>query len=337
MIKTLFFDFRESEKNFFETQNHNDFDITFYKNNLTESTELSEEEYNETEVLSVFVCSQVTANVINKFKNLRVIATRSTGYNHIDLQTCIDRNISVVNIGGYGKRSVSQYTIAMIIGLVRNFGDAMKDFQSDKIDFNKYTGYELSELTLGVIGTGSIGAEVCRIADSFGMHIYAFDLKINPEIKDFVEYVTLEELYKHSNVITLHIPYTPEVYHMISDKEFEMMEDGVFIINSSRGEMIDNIALYEAVKSGKVRGAALDVLECENLNMYPDDFASLLKDTNCDCLGNAIVNQKLLALPNVIITPHIAYNTYHSINTILNDTFNNIKACFNGKCTNRIV
>ena len=337
MIKTLFFDYRESEKKFFETQIHNDFDITFYKNNLSESTELSEDEYNNTEVISVFVCSQISANVINKFKNLRIIATRSTGYNHIDLQACADRNIAVLNIDGYGKRSVSQYTIAMMISLVRNFDIATKDFQTDKIDFNKYTGYELSELTLGVIGTGSIGSEVCKIANNFGMHIYAFDLIVNPEIKDIVEYVSLEELYKYSNIITLHIPYTPEVYHMISYKEFDMMENEVFIINSSRGEMIDNMALYEALKSGKVKGAALDVLECENLNMYPDDFSSIVKDSNCDCLGNAIINQKFLTLPNVIVTPHIAYNTYHSINTILNDTFNNIKACYSGRCINRII
>lgn len=337
MIKTLFFDYREPEKKFFETYKDKDLDITFYRKNLTENTFLTDEELLETEVLSIFVCSQITEKVINKFQNLRIIATRSSGYNHIDLEACKERNIAVVNVEGYGKRAVAQYTIGAIIFLIRNFAMAVKDFQIDNINYNKYTGYDLSELTLGIIGTGSIGAAVAKIANEFGMHILGYDCKVNSEIKDFVEYVQLDELYKHSNIISLHIPYTPESYHMISDNEFELMNDGVYIINSSRGELIDNLALYEAVKSGKVKGAALDVLECENLNMYPDDFLYLIKESSCDCLSSAVVNQKLIAEPNVMITPHIAYNTHRAINTILEETFHNIKNCFNGKCSNRVI
>lgn len=333
----LFFDYRKPEETFFETCNNNDFDIKFYKHNLNDNTILTEEELEETEIVSVFVCSQITESVINKFKNLRIIATRSTGYNHIDLQACADRNIAVVNVENYGKSSVAQYTIGAILGLVRNFAISMKDFQLDKIDYNKYTGYDLSELSLGVIGTGAIGTGICEIANKFNMHIFAHDIKQNPDIADFVDYVSLEDLYKHSNVISLNIPYTSEVYHMIGKEQFDIMNDGVFIINTARGELIDNAALYEAIKSGKVRGAALDVLECENLNMYPDDFMYLIKESSCSCLSSAIINQKLIAEPNVIITPHIAYNTYQAINNILNVTFNNIKSCLKGKCPNRVV
>lgn len=336
MIKMLFFDYREQEEKFFDSFNDSDFNITFYKNNLTEKTELTEEEYNETEVISVFVCSQITEKLINKFKNLRIIATRSTGYNHIDIQACLERNISVVNVEAYAKSSVTQYTLGVILGLVRNIAPAMKDFQLDNIDYNKYTGYDLSELTLGVIGTGTIGAELCELANKFGMHIFAYDIKQNPQIVNIVDYVSLEDLYKHSNIISLHLPYTSDNYHMLGDKEFDMMTNEVYIINTSRGELIDSAALYKAVKSGKVKGAALDVLECENLNMYPDDFMYLIKESSCDCLGNAIINQKLMAEPNVIITPHIAYSTYQAINTILEVTFNNIKSCLKGKCPNRV-
>lgn len=332
----LFFDFREQEKPFFDRKKINDFDITFYKNNLTEKTELTEDEYNETEVISVFVCSQITEALINKFKNLRIITTRSTGYNHIDIQACTDRNIAVVNVEAYARSAVTQYTLGVILGLVRNIAPAMKDFQLDNIDYNKYTGYDLSELSLGVVGTGAIGAELCEIANKFGMHIFAYDIKPNKKIKDIVDYVSLEKLYKHSNVISLHIPYSNDNYHMLGEKEFEMMMDGVYIINTSRGELIDNAELYKAVKSSKVRGAALDVLECENLNMYPDDFMYLLKESSCDCLGSAIINQKLIAEPNIIITPHIAYNTYQAVNNILETTFNSIKACLKGKCENRV-
>ncbi len=336
-MKMLLFDYRDSEKKFFETNTCTGFDITFFKHNLNENTELSDEELNETEIISVFVSSQVTEKVINKFKNLRIIATRSTGYNHIDIDTCRDRNIAVVNVDGYGKYSVTQYTICAMIALIRNMLPAIKDFQLEKIMFDKYTGYDLTEMSLGVIGTGSIGASVCKVANLFNMHILAYDCKKNPEITDFVEYVSLEELYKHSNIITLHIPFIPDVYHMISHKEFEMMQNGVYLVNTSRGELIDNAALYEAIQSKKVAGAALDVLECENLNMYPDDFLTNIKDATCNCLSSAIINQKLIAEPNVLVTPHIAYNTFHAINTILETTFSNIRACISGKCTNRIV
>lgn len=336
-MKMLLFDFRESEEKYFKNHIIQDCDITFYKESLNENTILSEKELEETQIISVFISSQLTEKVINKFKNLRIIATRSTGYNHIDTNACIERNIAVVNVDGYGKRSVAQYTISIMVGLIRYFVPAMKDFQQDNIQFSKYTGYDLAEMTLGVIGTGAIGAAVCEIANFFGMHIFAYDCKINNEIKNFVEYVSLEDLYKYSNIISLHIPLIPDVYHMISHKEFEMMNDGVYIINTSRGELIDNIALYDAIKSKKVAGAALDVLECENLNMYPDDFISNIKEATCDCISSAIVNQKLFNEPNVIITPHIAYNTYQAVNTILDQTFKNIKSCISGKCSNRIV
>ena len=115
-----------------------------------------------------------------------------------------------------------------------------------------------------------------------------------------------------------------------------MMTNEVYIINTSRGELIDSAALYRAIKSGRVKGAALDVIECENLNMYPDDFMHLMKESSCDCIGNAIINQKLMLEPNVVITPHIAYSTYQAINNILKITFNNIKTCLKGRFSNRV-
>ena len=336
-MKMLIFDYRESEKQYFKTHKYPNYDITFYSDNLTDKTELSEEEFNETQIISIFVSSQITESVLKKFKNLRIIATRSRGYNHINVQACADRNLALLNVNGYGKRSVAQYTIAMILGLIRNISPAMCDFKNNTINFDDYIGYDLSELAIGVIGTGAIGSAVCEISNFFGMRVYAFDYKINEKIKDIVHYVPLEQLYKNSNIITLHLPYNDDNYHMISDKEFEIMPNGVYIINSARGELVDSLALYNSIKTGKVKGAALDVLECESLNMYPDDFIHLVKDSTCDCLTNAIVNQKLLCERNVIITPHIAYNTYESVNTILNETFENIKLCLMGRSQNRIV
>ena len=336
-MKCLLFDYRDMEQPFFENRELSDFDITFYKNNLTEKTELTDEEYDNTEILSVFIHSQINERVINKFKNLRMIVTRSTGYNHIDIDACREKNIAVINVEKYGEETVAQYTIGMLIALVRNIVPAMKDFGVKTIGHSKYVGHNLHQLSLGVIGTGSIGVAVCKIANSLGMHIFAHDLSVNPEIKDFVEYVSLDELYKYSNVISLHLPYSKENYHMISEKEFEQMQDGSYLINCARGELVDNFALYKAIKSGKIAGAGLDVLECEKYTMYDDDEFLTLKDDNCNCLENMVIVQKLLKEPNVIITPHIAYNTHQSINRILESSFNSIKDCVSGRCTNQVV
>ncbi|MCM1265341.1 MAG: hypothetical protein NC200_03995 [Candidatus Gastranaerophilales bacterium] len=337
MIKMLMFDYRESEKKYFEHNDIEDFEISFHRESLNESTLLTEEEKNETAVLSVFINSRITEKVINQFKNLRVISTRSTGYNHIDLNACMDRNIAVLNVGDYGRTSVAQFTIGMIVAMVRNFIPAANDVKNRHTIHEKYEGRDISKLALGVIGTGSIGSAVCELADVFGMKIYAHDIKVNNNIKEFVEYVSLGELLSNSDIITLHVPYIKEFHHMISKKEFDIMKQDAYIINTARGELIDTSALYDAIKDGKLKGAALDVIECEELNSNIVDFDKTLKTASCECLESTILAQKLMSFDNVIVTPHIAYNTKDSINIILDTMFYDIKNYYQGSHTNQIV
>lgn len=330
MLKMLMFDFKESEKKYFENNEVSDLDITFYKNNLNEMTELTGEEENNTVIISIFITSQITKKVLDRFKNLQVITTRSTGYNHIDIDECKKRNITVINIGDYGRKSVAQYTIGIIIAMIRNVIISANDVKNRCIDYEKYEGRDISKLTLGVIGTGSIGSAVCKIANTIGMKVLAYDMVTNRNLINFVEYVSFNELLMESDIITLHIPYNKETYHIISKPEFELMKKGVYIINTARGELIDTFALYNAIVSNKVKGAALDVIECENLNMNDIEIDDELKTTSSECLKSHVILQKLMGFNNVIITPHIAYNTTESVNKILNITFRDIKKYFQG-------
>ena len=335
-MKMLMFDFRESEKNFFEKNEFADFEITFITKPLNEDTELTEEQLNETDVICVFINSDVTEKVINKFKNLRVIATRSTGYNHIDIKYCTQNNISVFNVEEYGQTSVAQFTIMLILALVRKLLPAYLDMKQNIVSHAFYEGRDLEGMTLGIIGCGSIGGAVAHIARSFGMNILINSYMKRRDITPFAKYTTLEEVIELSDIISLHLPYTPENYHMIGENEFKRMKDGVYIINTARGELLDIVALYEAMLSGKVAGTALDVLECEYLAVKQDNVVEDIKVANEKCVTSALITQKLLSRNDVIITPHIGYNTQESVETLLETTFNNIRDFYKGMHTNQI-
>lgn len=337
MVKMLIFDYRDSEREYFKNHDTSDFEITFYEGSLDEDTILKESEKNETVIISVFINSKITEKVLSQFKNLLIISTRSTGYDHIDIESCRKRNVSVLNVSDYGRGSVAQFTIGIILSMVRNIIPAVNDVKNRDVSHKKYEGLDISKLTLGVIGTGSIGSAVCELADVFGMEILAYDFKINKDIKEFVEYVPFNDILRKSDIITIHIPYMKEVHHMFSTKEFEKMKNNSYLINTSRGELIDTKALYEAVKSKKLKGVALDVTECEQLNSNIGDFDKALKTSDCSCFESGIITQKLMSYDNVIITPHIAYHTRESVNTILDTMFNNIKSHFKGEHTNQVV
>ena len=336
-MKMLMFDFRDSEKEYFIDNPIHDLEIEFIEESLNENKDLTEDQKENTVIISVFINSNLTEKVLSQFKNLQVVTTRSTGYNHIDVEYCRKHNITVLNVPDYGKTSVAEYTIGMIITLIRNVFLATNDIKNKEIDYPNYEGRDLSQLSIGVIGTGSIGRAVCELANIFGMKIYTHDIKINEEIRDFVEYVCLDELITKSDIITLHIPYIKEFYHMLSEDEFQKMKNGVYIINTSRGELIDIEDLYEYVKNGKVKGVALDVLECEYLNYEKKQFKKALDTSSERCLKNTLIVDKLLKFDNIIITPHIAYNTKESIMNILDRMFKSIKQHYNGDFSSRVV
>lgn len=335
-MKMLIFDFRESERDFFAQNELLDFDITFFKEPLNEKTELSEELLNETVVISVFTTSEITEKVLEKFKNLRIISTRSTAYSHIDINYCIKYNIAVVNVEEYGKTAVAEFALALILSLVRNILPAYYDMKNHNIHHPKYEGRVLSSYTIGIIGCGAIGSAVANIAHFFGMKVLVYSYMKNPEIAEMCNFVSLNELLENSDIISLHAPYDGDNYHMLGKEEFDKMKDGVYIINTARGELIDIKVLYDNLVKGKVKAAALDVLECEFLSTYKGEISEIIESSGLNCVETALITQKLFKMNNVILTPHIAYNTTESINYLLDVSFNKIRDVIKGENTNRI-
>ena len=335
-MKMLMFDFRDTEKEFFDNNKLVDFDLSFIGEPLNADYKLTEEQKLETDIISVFRSSNLTDKVLKQFKNLRIIATRSYGYGHIDLDYCIEHNIAVLNVEQYGEEAVAQYAIALIIVLVRNMLPAILDMKNHKINYKHYEGKKLNNLTLGIIGCGQIGSAVAKIANYFGMKVLIHSYMQNPELDSFCDFVSLDELLSESDVISLHLLYTGDNYHLIGKEEFEKMKDGVVFVNTARGELLDIKALYDNLVKGKVKAAALDVLECEFLSTHPGELSNVIKDSESHCVETALVTQKLFNMDNVIITPHIAYNTHESVNYLLSKTFNNIRDYIKGANTNRV-
>ena len=335
-MKMLMFDFRDTEKEFFQNNELVDFDLSFIGEPLNADYKLTEEQKNETDIISVFRSSNLTDKVLKQFKNLRIIATRSYGYGHIDLDYCIEHNIAVLNVEQYGEEAVAQYAIALIIVLVRNMLPAILDMKAHKINYKHYEGKKLNNLTLGIVGCGQIGSAVAKIANYFGMKVLIHSYMQNPELDSFCDFVSLDELLRESNVISLHLLYTGENYNLIGKEEFKKMKDGVVFVNTARGELLDIKALYDNLITGKVKAAALDVLECEFLSTHPGELSNVIKDSESHCVETALVTQKLFNMDNVIITPHIAYNTHESVNYLLTKTFNNIRDYIKGVNTNRV-
>ena len=341
-INMLVLEYRDNEQKFFAENKFDNFNIMFYSECLNKEflKTLPQDVIDSTNIISVFINSEVTEEVINSFKNLRIISTRSTGYDHINIDVARKRNIAVVNVENYGSTSVAQFTIGILITLVRRIIPAAACLKNIKeYGANEFSGRDITKLKLGVIGTGAIGAAVCRAAHCLGMKILGHDLNEKKELVDEIglSYMGLEDLLKNSDIISLHMPYTGNNYHMISKAQFDIMKEGSMIINTSRGEIIDLAALYEAMESKKLAGAALDVLMCESINFGCKNLTLKLNSLPMDCLNEAVYVGKLAKFDNVIITPHIAYDTQDSIDYILDKTMRMLMNVINGGKVERIV
>lgn len=328
----LFFDYRESEEKFFEENDLSNFDIKFYRENLDENflENLSEKDFEDTMIISVFITSNLDKNVISKFKNLRIISTRSTGFDHIDVKFCAEKNISLIHVDTYGNSAVSQFAFCLILMLVRNIFQAltMKDATSEML-----CGRDMKTLTLGVVGTGAIGMAVCSYARCFGMKVVAYDILEKQDLVNNYDvcYLPFEDLLKTSDIVALFLPYTNENYHMFSYEQFEMMKQDSFFVNVSRGEVVDTEALLHYAKESKFKGLGLDVVACKCNN------ASDKEKSSVSCLEMSQSVKELSTLPNVIITPHMAYNTHEAIDYILRATFDGISDTLSGGRKYRVV
>ncbi len=282
------------------------------------------DQFKDFDAISVFIYSEVDKRVIKKMPKLKLITTRSTGFDHIDIDFCKKKKITVANVPFYGENTVAEHTFALILALSRNVHKSyLRTLQND-FSITGLRGFDLKGKTIGIIGAGHIGLHVVRIAKGFGMEALVHDLNQNnfiSEVLDF-EYASMDDLIKKSDIISLHLPYNEKTHHLINKDRLSKMKKGVIIINTARGGIIDTDALLAALENGTVAGAGLDVLEGEEL--IREEKELLYDKQNVESLKSLVRDRILLNKDNVVFTPHIAFYSKEALQRIIETTVQNI-------------
>lgn len=317
------------EISFFEidkqTQDYIKKQLKGFKLNFFEQTiqEINPTKYKSSDLISVFIYSKIDRQTIESIPKLKAIMTRSTGFDHIDLDTCNFRNILVGNVPFYGENTVAEHTFALILNLSRKVHESYMRCKKEDYSIEGLEGFDLKGKTLGVIGVGHIGMHVIRIAKGFGMHVKAFDLHqdiFTSEILHYT-YTDVDNILKNSDIISLHMPYNKFTHHFINKEKLSKMKKGAILINTARGGLVDTDALYQALKAGQIGGAGLDVIEGEELIRDDDalDVHSMKK------IHQIFRDKEIFKMPNVIFTPHNAFNSYEANKRIIDTTLENIE------------
>jgi D-lactate dehydrogenase len=309
--------------------------VTYFTQSLQE---IPIKKFQNAEIISLFISSSVDGKTLSSLPRLKLIATRSTGFDHIDLKEASARKIIVTNVPSYGENTVAEHTFALILTLSRNIHQSYLRTQKKNFSIEGLKGFDLCGKTLGVIGTGKIGSHVIRIANGFQMNVLAYDTFKNKKLaKEFnFSYVDLKTLLQKSDIITLHLPLLKETEHIINTKNIKYIKRGALLINTARGGLIETSALIQALDKKIISEVGLDVLEEENV-ILEEHHLSLHGAHHRHELGMLIKNHKLLQKPNIIFTPHIAFYSQEAVDRITNTTIDNILAFIKGKKQNRVI
>lgn len=322
-MKIVVFEIEEWERNaFIPLQDRHE--VVFVNEPLTVDTV---DEYADAEAVSVFIYSDLERQVVERLAKLRLIATRSTGFEHIDTDFCRQRSITVCNVPSYGENTVAEHVFGLLLTISHHLRQAFDRTRRGDFSMTGLQGFDLRGKTIGVIGTGRIGLCVIEIANGFRMEVLAFDVKQNEEAADRLgfKYVSMETLLSASDVVTLHVPANEKTRHLLSTKEFQQMKQNAVLINTARGTVVDVEALLHALTEGPLQAAGLDVLPEEPAIREEAELLSSLfnKKHNIEAL---LADHILLRLRNVYITPHSAFNTREAVQRILDTTVGNIRS-----------
>ena len=342
--------FTETEKNSEEF-----YDKHLANHDLSFVSELQDVEA-DVECLSVFIHSRINGEFIAKHPALKFIATRSTGFDHIDLEACTSKGVVVSFVPSYGENTVAEHTFALLLAISRRLRQTLVAKRSGRFSFEELRGFDLKQKTIGIVGAGRIGLHVIRIAKAFGMDVLAADVNqdgLLAEVLGF-EYVPLDNLLQRSHIVSLHTPLTPQTVHLINRETLAKCRQGVIILNTARGGLINTGALLAALESGHVAGAGLDVLEDERvfrrqaLDLIAERIVEDLHQTSSPEelhlrhperlaeIQALTINKTLLSRPDVIFTPHVAFNSAEAVQRIDHVTLQNILAFIDGKPVNTI-
>lgn len=287
-------------------------EIVFHAESLGALPDISDP---DASVLCSFIESPIGEAEMSRFPALKLIATRSTGFDHIDLAAAKARGITVVNVPFYGENTVAEFAFALLLALSRRIIDADEQVRATgAFSPAGLRGFDLAGKTIGVVGTGHIGAHLIRMAQGFGMKVIGFDAFPNAELSRTLDfpYVPLPELLAASDIVTLHVPYNEHTHHLINKSNVGNFKKGSYLINTARGAVVETAALIEGLKNGTIAGAGLDVLE-EEQN---------LQDKTSEISAE---NHYLIDHPRVIVTPHCAFNTQEAVERIIDTTVENIR------------
>jgi D-lactate dehydrogenase len=291
------------------------------------------QQINDYDAISIFIYSKIDQHILKKLPNLKLIATRSTGFDHIDLEACKNRGVTVCNVPSYGENTVAEHTFALILSISRRLCIGC---QRTAYDFSMkgLMGFDLKGKTIGVIGAGQIGLHVIRIAKGFGMDVLVYDARPNKILSEVLgfEYTSLEHLLARSDVITLHVPYNKYTYHLMDREKFKLVKKGAILINTARGSIVDTEALIEALDTKILSGAGLDVIEGEEL--IKEEKQLVYDPKNIKMLADLVKDHILLSKDNVVFTPHIAFYSKEALERILETTIENIVAFVSGNPQN---
>ncbi len=318
-MKTVaFFDTKSYDKESFQKFNNDEFNIRFFENKLNADTVSMAA---CCDAVCAFVNDNIDKNVIDTLEKFGVglIALRCAGYNNVDLKSASGR-VKIVRVPAYSPYAVAEHTMGMILMLNRKLHRAYIRTRDHNFSLEGLTGFDLNNKTVGIIGTGKIGVSFANICKGFNMNILGFDPIKNE--KFIGKYVELDKLLKESDIISLHCPLTKENKKLINEKTINQMKKGVFVINTSRGGLVDTQSLINGLKAGQISAAGLDVYEEETALFFEDFSDEIILD---DTLST------LISMPNVIVTSHQAFLTREALDSIAKTTLNNISAYFAGK------
>jgi D-lactate dehydrogenase len=314
-VKVAVFSARKYDREFLDAANANRHQLHFFDPHLSEETASLAAGFG---AVCVFVNDRVSAPVITKLaeSGIRLIALRCAGYNNVDLKAAAQHGIIVARVPGYSPYAVAEHTLGLMLALDRKLHRAYNRVREGNFALDGLLGFDIHGKTVGIIGTGKIGTVVSQILTGFGCRILAVDPFPNETCRSLgARYVTFDELLAQSDIITLHCPLTPQNQHMIDAGALRKMRDGVMLINTSRGALIDTLAVIDALKSGKVGYLGLDVYEEEEQIFFEDRSGLIISDD---------VFSRLLTFPNVIITGHQAFFTREALENIAATTIDNI-------------
>jgi len=323
MKKIAFFDTKPYDEKSFERFNQY-FHIRYFEEKLTPKTvDLA----NGYDAVCVFVNDTVDKEVIDKLVeyNISVLALRCAGFNNVDLEHAYQK-ISIVRVPAYSPHAVAEHAMSLLLTLNRKIHKAYVRTREFNFSLSGLTGFDMVGKTIGILGTGRIGQIFMKIARGFDMKVIAYDLYPNKNLD--VEYVSLDELLGRSDMISVHIPLTEQTKYMINDQTISKMKTGIYLVNTSRGGVVDTQALIRGLKSGKIKGAGLDVYEEESSLFFEDMSDTIIQDDVLSILVN---------MPNVILTSHQAFLTEEALASIAQLTLSNLMKFFDeGKVDNEV-